>query len=201
MRLARRLERRLRNGASILVERSWQVEFARQGRGVAVSGVQLSANVQAPARLAELAELEQSRSTAQMWPILLSGEGRIIAAGEYIRDEDLTAAIRQAEAIIAARNQGLAVEARLDEFLGQMQRAGTSLLEQLPPDLFYPAEGEHEIARPVILPEGLKGEFVMTYVAHKAMGRQWLGRAERRIATRIGDDERRSSEIWELSEL
>lgn len=200
MRLTRRLERGLRDGASIVVVRSWRVDFARQGRGVSIIGQQLSALVDAPKKLAPLARIEETRSTDDMWPILLSGDGRIVAAGEYTREEDIAAAVSEAEAMIAARPSSADIKKQQRQYLAQLHRSGGSLLDTLPPDLFFPAIEQRETRRPVELPAGLKGEFVMSFTAKKAVDRQWLAEAERSITTRIGDDERRSSDRWTLTD-
>lgn len=79
--LTRRLKRGLRDTKFIAATRSWEVTFARQSRGMAVRGEQISVLVEAPERLAPLAKIEQERSTDEMFPILLAGDGLIVAAG------------------------------------------------------------------------------------------------------------------------
>ncbi|MFL0355138.1 hypothetical protein ACI5KX_01560 [Erythrobacter sp. GH1-10] len=199
MRLTRRLERGLHDGASIVVERDWRVDFSRQGRGIAIDGTQISVRVDAPEKLAPLAKIEESRSTADMWPILLSEDGQILAAGEYTRDEDLAEAIRMAEKLIAQRKEPPEKKAQHREYLARMQQAGSSLFDQLPPDLFFPRGGNHETVREISLAEGLKGEFFISYSAETAAGRGWLAHARRRVITRIGDETRRSQEDWLLA--
>lgn len=201
MRLTRRLERGLKDGASIVVTRGWQVDFARQGRGASITGRQISVTVDAPEKLAPLARIEEARSTDDMWPILLSETGRIVAAGEYTREEDFAAAVNAAEAMIAQRPSSEETKAQQRQYLAQLHRSGGSLLDNLPADLFFPESEQRETRRPVDLPGGLKGEFVMSFSAKRAENRQWLAEAERSIVTRIGEDERRSSDQWTLAEI
>lgn len=201
MRLTRRLERGLKGGESIVVTRQWQIDFARQGRGASITGRQVSAAVFAPEKLTQLARIEETRSTDDMWPILLSENGRIVAAGQYTREKDFAAAVNEAEAMIARRPSSEETKAQQRQYLAQLHRSGGSLLDNLPPDLFFPETDQRETRRPVALPGGLKGEFVMNFTARKAADRHWLAEAERVVTTRIGDDLRRSSDRWTLSEI
>lgn len=201
MRLTRRIERSLHGGASLVVERSWQVGFAQSARGIEVTGEQVEAVVKAPDNLAPLAAIEQSRITDGMWPIELSPEGRIMTAGKGVRSEDLSAAMREAEAMIARLNLSAAEEGARLQTLAQFQRAGNSVLDTLPADLFYPTLGPMRQAREVELANGMNGEFVVTYEATPVTPGGWLDRAERRVVTRIGASERHAHELWALAEI
>ncbi|MEL6878110.1 MAG: hypothetical protein AAGL68_08450 [Pseudomonadota bacterium] len=200
MRLARRIERELRDGEKLVVIREWQVDFARQGLGIIISGQQLSAQVEAPAMLEPLAAIERARSTSGMFPIMLSDAGNIIALGDGLAEDDLEAAAREAKILIAKSSDNPAKQAQRRTLLVHLQKASGSVLEQMPRDLFFPREKAVQSARPVSLPDGSMGEFELTYVARCAPGHSWLRQAERRVITRIGDEERRASEIWTLAE-
>ncbi|WP_172970160.1 hypothetical protein [Erythrobacter sp. THAF29] len=200
MRLTRRLERGLKDGVSIVVNRTWRIDFAREERGASITGRQLSATVDAPKKLAALARIEETRPTDDMWPIHLSGDGRIVAAGKYTREEDFAAAVREAETMIAQRSYPAEVKERHRQYLAQLHNAAGSLLDDLPPDLFFPQSEQRETRRPVDLPGGLRGEFVMNFTARRAAGHPWLAEAERSIVTRIADDERHSSDRWTLAQ-
>lgn len=199
MRLTRRLERGMRGGAMLIVEREWRVRFTAQGRGFAITGEQVSAKVDAPTGLAPLAKIERSRSTADMFPILLETNGSISAAGPGTRAKDLQEAIREAETIIAKRAIPSDAKALQMRYLAQLQRAGSSFLRQLPRDLFFPVSQPSRSVRPVNLPEGLVGEFEVTYEARRAASHQWLDYAERRVITRIGESKRHSREVWSMA--
>ena len=201
MLLSRILERSLRGGAILRVARDWQVSFDRQGQGIAVSGAQLSASVDPPAELAPLAEIEQTRSTEDMWPILLSSDGQIVAAGTDTREEDLAEAIRVAEQIIATRPRPAEHKAEQRRYLADMQRAGTSLLDRLPTDLFFPVGDPQRSVQSLDLPGGMSGEFEVSYAAECAADAAWLSQAVREVVTRIGDSERRAREEWSLREI
>ncbi|TRD11329.1 hypothetical protein FGU71_05345 [Erythrobacter insulae] len=185
----------------VTVRRSWQVRFAAQGRGFAISGTQISAKVEAPARLKPIAQVEEQRSTAGMWPILLSGAGRILAAGSATQETDLAAAVKAAEELISERIEPAEQKALHAHYLSQFQQASASLMDQLPPDLFFPDGKGQSMVRALDLSNGLKGEFEVTYQANSAQNAQWLSDAERQITTRIGEDVRSSSEKWRLTAI
>ncbi|QUL37248.1 hypothetical protein [Erythrobacter sp. JK5] len=201
MLLSRRIERGLHDGASIAVERAWQIDFSNQGNGYAVTGRQVSARVEAPAALSALARIEESRSTDGMFPILLSASGLVVAAGRYTRDHDIDAAVREAKSVIGG--WAIPADAKLMQlqYLAQLQRSAGSMLEKLPADLFFPGPAPARSVQTVDLPEGLKGEFEVTYEARRAPGGAWLEHAVRRVITRIGESERRSSEVWTMGEF
>ncbi len=201
MRLVRRLERGMRDGAILAVERAWQIEFKSQGSGFAVLGQQVSVTVDAPRQLKSIAEIERSRSTADMFPILLSGNGVIAAAGQYTKHQDLAAAVREAETMIADRSIPAAAKSQQMLYLSQLQRTGTTFLKQLPRDLFFPAGEGMRAVRSVELPGGMSGEFEITYDARSKPGRGWLEYAVRRVVTRIGQSQRLSREVWSMSSI
>jgi len=201
MRLVRRLERGMRGGATITVERTWKLAFSTQPGAISISGEQIAATVDAPEALAPLAELERSRSTAGMFPILLNSNGFITKVGPYTKAADLAEAVKRAEAEITKRTIPAAAKAQQMQYLAQLQRAAGSFLKQLPRDLFFPAAQPSRAVREVSLPNGLVGEFEVIYEARRAQDHSWLGSAVRRVVTRIGETERQSREVWSMSEI
>lgn len=201
MRLSRMITRTLRGGAMLRVDRSWQIAFRPQGTGFSIMGEQLDAKVQAPPSLASLAAIEEARSTADMWPIMLSEQGEIVAAGSGIREEDLAAAIREAEAMIAEREVPASIREAQAQYLAQIQRTVNSLLESLPSDLFFPKMGPMRTVQTLELAEGVTGEFEIIYDAVPAQEGAWLGKAERQVITRLGDSRQRAIEEWTLTDM
>jgi hypothetical protein len=183
------------------VARSWQIDFAGQSQGSAITGRQLDAKVNAPSTLSAIAALEEGRSTGDMFPILLSGEGAILAAGIYMQEEDVADAVRQAEAVLADQGDAATTDARHRRYLVRMQQAGASLFEQLPTDLFFPLGEPFRSVREVALPDGTTGELEVLYEASCAAGNKWLDRAVRQVITLIGYSQRRYIEEWGLSEV
>ncbi|MBV7258603.1 hypothetical protein [Erythrobacter crassostreae] len=198
MRLSRVIMRTLGDGRTLSVHREWQIQFFEQGRGFTVSGTQTLAKVDAPKNLAAIARIEEERSTDQMWPILLAADGRILGTGDFTRKADLTAAVQAAEESVLRQDQSPSIKAQHMRYLSQMQQASSSLLDTLPPDLFFPVGEPQNLVRAIDLPEGMKGEFEISYSAKPASGGQWLSEAKREITTRIGNDIRRSTEEWRL---
>ncbi len=198
MRLSRTLVRTMSGGAEIRIARDWEVNFHRQRQGVTVSGRQISAQVDAPARLAAIAQLEEGRSTDGMWPIILSENGRILTVGASIETEDLASAAALAEQNIAARSVSASVRLSLLQYLAELQRAGTTLLERLPSDLLFPVGTPRSSRREIELPGGLTGEFELSYTARRSAHGAWLDTATRQVVTRLAGSERQATEEWAL---
>jgi len=203
--LKRRLQRGLRDGLAISVTREWRVQFARQSRGIAVSGAQVSVAVDAPERLAPIAKIEEQRSSDAMFPILLAPNGKIIAAGQNTSQESLDEAVRAGTALLAEEMPkamaGARPAAQHARYLAQLQQSRSSLLDELPGDLFYPSAKPFRAVRQIALPDGRSGEFAVNWEASAHNESGWLNTARREVITRIGESERRSSEDWSLKAL
>lgn len=198
MLFSRRLERSMRGGAQLVIARSWEVDFSHSGNGIAIHGLQVSAEVEAPAALSDLAQIEENRSTNDMWPILCSQSGRILATGRGVEDEDVTAAVEEAARIISERPIPADERRSQMQYIAQMQASVASLLEQLPNDLFFPSFGPTRTVREIALPTGDTGQFEVSYEARPSSQGAWLESAERNVITRIADSERRAREIWSM---
>ena len=200
--LTRRLSRSLSDGNQIKVTRSWQVEFARADQSmpgqIAITGTQTSSEVEAPPSLNQLATIERQRPTDDMWPIMLTPSGLILAAGRPMRQQDIEAALDMAQKVMAARMGQQNAANMVATFAEQLQRTGRSLLDRLPDDLFFPIVGPIRSARKIDLPGGETGEFEVTYEAVAVAGKGWLDRAERRITTRLAGTEQSAHEQWSL---
>lgn len=202
MRLGRELVRGLAGSAAITVRRGWDIGFARQARGIVISGTQTSVTVDAPPSLAELAGIEAQRSTAGMFPIMLSEAGLVLASGSaQTAPADMAAALRAAEAMIAARPQSTEARDNMRLYLTEIHRAGSGQFDSLPPDLFFPSGTAQRRVETVSLPGGLSGTFELTWETRAAPGTGWLIEGRRTIVTRIEELERRSSEVWTMAAI
>lgn len=197
--LTRKLVRHLSDGNAIIVTRSWRLDFTVQARGIAVNGKQVSVKVEAPPVLARFVEIEEARTTDGMFPLLLAEDGTIMAAGNQSDKNDVQSAIDAALALFRERGLSAANARTQGQIMTQMQSAGSSALEQLPGDLFYPSTTPFSEVRTVALPEGAQGEFEVNWTASVHDGTSLLKTARREIITRIGDSERRSIEEWSLA--
>ncbi|KPF63814.1 hypothetical protein IP79_08215 [Porphyrobacter sp. AAP60] len=196
------LERGLGDGAAITVERSWQVQFDRQARGIIVSGQQIAAKVSAPPHLAQFARLEEARDPATMFPMMLSDAGLILSGGTAPgTDDDVAAALRSAEALIASQPVPAEEREAFRSFLAQVHTAGSGQLDTMPADLLFPARQPVNRTETVALPGGLTGSFTLQYEAQPQPDAPWLQQAERRIVTRVEGLERRAREAWTLGPL
>ncbi|MEQ5788104.1 hypothetical protein J3454_09385 [Erythrobacter sp. NFXS35] len=199
MLLVREMVRELSGEATITVRRGWEVGFARQARGIVVSGTQVSATVEAPPHLGELARIEERRDTGAMFPILLAETGLIVSHGSAsTAPADLSAALRTAEGVIARLTRSGARRDSLLRYLAEVHRAGASQFDTLPTDLFFPLAAPIRQVETVPLPEGLTGEITLLWEARAAPNARWLAEGERQIVTRIDGTERRSRERWSL---
>ena len=198
MRLIRVLSRAMRGGAELKVSRNWEVSFASQRQGIVITGRQVAASVEAPRALAQIAQIEEERSTDGMWPITLSEEGRILMVGSQSADDDLAAAVRVAEGYIASYNTPPAQLEAQRQYLRDLQRAGSSLLERMPSDLFFPTGTPRRSTRQIDLPGGIRGEFELSYLARRPPEGDWLKSAVRRVVARVAQSERHAIEEWTL---
>lgn len=196
--LSRRLERPLMDGQKIVVTRKWLVQFADHPQGISITGHQIDAQVDAPRQLAPLVELELNRSTDGMFPILLTPVGQIAATGSSESAEDVAAAVRTAESMIARQVNSPSQRVIASRALSQLQMAGGSLFDNMPPDLFFPRGQAVQNIQPVSLPDGLTGQFELNYDARPISAGTWLKQARRTVVTRLGDSSRSALEEWSL---
>lgn len=198
MRLSRTLIRSLSDGNQIEVSRAWQILFAQQGRGLAVTGHQINVAVSAPKRLEPIAEIERSRSTDGKFPILIDSSGLIVSAGEAEAASDVDHAIEVAQQMAAKNGASMTLQQQLRAALSQVQAGRNTLLDRLPRDLFFPRNSGFADRREISLPGGDSGEFEVSYSVTSQPLSGLLDRAERRVVTRVGDTEQTSSERWKL---
>lgn len=198
---SRRREHSLIDDVWLIISRSWQVTFLREESGISITGELVSVDIDAPPSLAPITAIERSRSTAEMWPILLNESGLIFAAGDDVSKEDMAAAVAEAERMIAETPIPEHEREAQRNDLAEMQKAGASLLDRFPDDLFYPTIGPMYAVRSVDLPGGMTGEFELSYTATAVPGKGWLDRAERTIVTRLGGTEHIAREYWQLQPI
>ncbi|GIX20901.1 hypothetical protein [Erythrobacter cryptus] len=201
-RLERVLSHVVGGHSALSVRRGWEVWFAPQGRGIAVSGRQLFAEVNAPPQLAALARIEQQRTETGLFPLMLDADGAILPVADAQGvSEAVTAALGAAEELIA-RGPGPADQRALQRaYLARLDAVGADLFEQLPRDLFFPTGVPSVVRETLTLPDGLIGSFTVEYRAAPQPDAPWLSRAERVITTRIGAQERRREELWRMGDL
>lgn len=196
--LSRRLVRNLHDGEQIIVDRNWEVQFKRNSRQVEIAGRQVSANVQAPANLKALADIEQSRRKDGMFPLVLSEAGLLVGGAPSNGRAAIADAVNAAKQMIAQSSLPLSDRTQSTQHLLQMQQAAARLIDTMPADLFFPSRPPVLDRQTISLPDGSIGEFEVRYEATSVPQGGWLDRAERRIVTRVGASERYSNEFWTL---
>lgn len=186
------LERELPGGAVLRVARDFAVRFESVGRGFQLSGRQILAQVDAPANLAQLAALEEQRVELGIFPLLLDSSGRIVDGSDDLPNEQIFNALAEVRRRLGSTGEeaGTLVEA--------LHAAGPQLTSELPLDLFSPAEGAREEHQQITLPWGDSGEVATRFEAVCDPQTMLMRSAQREVITRLGSDERRSGERWEL---
>ena len=198
MRLTRELSRELGDGAHIVVQRIWQVQFTDQDAGFSLEGEQVGVDVSAPQSLGMLAAIERGRTENAMFPIALDQYGLITAEQADGAPAQIDQAILQARRQIDAARLSDAKQADARQFLAYLQQSAAQLASQLPEDLFNPAQSNWQQRREIDLPHGQSGSVSVTFSAATDPAGHLMQRAQRCIVTQIGDASRTSCENWSL---
>lgn len=198
-RLVRRVERELRAGARLVVERSWMVRFRPQAQGYRAEGRQVDVLVDAPPELAFLAGMERDRVEEDMFPLLLGADGGIMGQSAAPADETLAHAIEAVREKIGKRLGEGDDRATAERFLNQLQRAGEQALGGWPAILFAPGHLDRVEQREVPLPDGRIGAVSIQTLATSDPATGLMQLFERRIETRLGDSAKAGLERFTLA--
>jgi len=196
--LTRELRRSLADGQQLVVRRRYLVRFAATPTGWLVTADPLGAEVEAPAALAEMAEVERQRADTGLFPLELDHAGLIVARPAPTESVDAARARTAMAAYLARtdlseedRARARAMALRLQ---AQFQAAGNSW----PADLFRPAPGTRSEHRDMPLPDGRSGKVTITIDAAETSG-GLLDRFERRVVTEVEGTHRLTVERWTLA--
>lgn len=197
--LTRTLVRTLRDGKQIVVRRSYAVRFTASGDGYVVDGHQISATVDAPAKLAALADLERNRVDDGMFPLRLTATGQIASAPVRPAGQGPAqqAAVRQSHLMIDQSALPARDKPEAHRQVGQIAVAGTGG-NDWPTDLFSPVASERSERRRFALPDGGEGDVEVVIRAETRAPGTLPSRVERTVTTVVGTDSRVSQEIWTL---
>ena len=198
MRFTHRLEKSLRDGQTIMVERVWRIEFRPHQLGAQIWGEQISSSTAMPKKLARMDEFEKNRSTATMWPITLSEQGRMTDSGVFKSAEDARRTTEIAIELLEERGdtpEQMEVHRRN---LTTIELTSEKLTDLFPDDLFYPSGREVRSTSPLDLPGDQVGTYELVYRSEIATDGPWLMSAMRNIVTRIGDNEQWSQDDWTM---
>ena len=195
--LRRELEREVSGGKAVIVRRAWACRFEAIGRGMGVSGSQVSASVEAPPSLGAFAAIEERRQETGFLPATLDANGLILPRGERKGSPEIATAAALALDMFEALP---ATDPRIPaarQFLAEVSNRAAVLLSRVPSDLFFPVSGTTREERPMEAGDETARIAIETEAAadpHTGL----LDRIERRIFTEIGSDTRLSRDRWSL---
>ncbi len=194
--LTRVVRRALPDGKEIVTRRRYAVRFISDDAGFRVEGRLLGVEVEAPARLAALAQLERARSDEGLFPMRLDPRGMIAGASRSAGGEPRDSAGQLAAGMIAGSQ--LAGDDRRDaeHFVAQVQ--GNGAIGRWPDDLFRPAPGRRSDRQRMPLDAGREGAVTVTTEARASAGSGLLEMFERTVATEAGGQLRITRETWTL---
>lgn len=198
MTFTRRLERSLPGGNKFVVARSFAVRFVARPGGWTVNGEQLSATVDAPPRIAALAELERRRVETGLFPLTLDPAGQITGSPEARPMAELDQAVAIVQGQIKAADFAPDERAELEAFVRAVHEAGAKMSSQFPADLFAPRDDSVHAERELDLPGGGSGTIEISFTAVTDPATRLMLEARREIVTAIADDRRLTREDWTL---
>lgn len=160
--LTRTIWRSLFDGNQIKVVRSYAVRIEPSSDGFTVDGTLLGTSVDAPAPLAMLAEYERQRPDVGVFPLRLDPNGQILESPPTpVPPPMATELSDRGAAMIAGSAASTEAKQRTRALLTKVIAASRGGLNW-PSDLFNPASSAREQRRDVALPDGMKGEVVVS---------------------------------------
>ena len=196
--LTRTLRHVMHDGEAVVTRRSYRLRFMAEGQGFRVEGELIDTEVEAPAWLSGIAELERQRPDPGMFPIRLDATGMIVSA-------PMAAATTQQRRAIDLAAAQIGRIGRLDEEeMAQAQGFVARFREQpyrtsWPLDLFHPAPGRRQERHAVPLDDGLRGQLTTDILASADPATGVLINFERRVTTALATNRRVVIEEWTLT--
>lgn len=196
--LTRTLYRSLSDGKMLIVTRTYAIRFTSDGDGYRLDGEQIGAEVQAPAGLAGLAEIERKRVDTGLFPAMLDQFGMIRSGGAATLDPALRQqVVTQANGIIAKADLTVPVKREGIDLVGQLAAVpnGTAW----PSFLFNPGSRERVETRLVPMADGSEGVVEVRVRADGIAPGGLPQRVERTVTTRLAGTEKVSREVWTIA--
>lgn len=197
MHFTRELRRSLFDGKELVVIRHYSVTFTPIPTGFRVDGSITGTEVEAPERLAPLAELERKRPDTSMFPLMLDKAGQIVESSESGRDIPQKA-LPLADGLVAGAGLKGLVQEQAEQFVERLFAAQGPGINQWPALLFRPGNRPMEARQELPLPNGGKGTVTITLDPVAAGPCALMQRLERKVETVVGTQVRRTREIWTL---
>lgn len=195
--LTRTLYRTLVDGKVIVVTRRYSIRFTVEGEGYRLDGEQIGANVDAPAALAGLAEIERKRIDKGLFPARLDAAGMIRDGGLAAIDPEVRRqVVVQSGPAIAATKLSAPVKRESNGLVSQFASMPNG--SAWPANLFNPGSRERVDTKRVALPGGAEGE-VEVRIRAEGIGPGGLpSMVERKVITRLAGTEKISREVWTI---
>lgn len=197
--LTRTVWRNLFDGNQIKVVRSYAVQIEPSGDGFTVAGHLIDAQVDAPAPLAMLADYERHRPDEGVFPLRLDQNGQILqsppAEVPAAMASELT---NRGAAMIDGAGVSSAAKQRTRALLNQVIAAARGGVNW-PSDLFNPASSAREQRREVALPDGGRGEVVVSVTFDRPEPGAVPRTVERTVKTLLQGTESVSREQWTIA--
>jgi hypothetical protein len=199
MTFVRRLERALPDGNRLVVGRSFAVRFVAGPAGWTVSGEQVGVTVEAPPRIAALAELERQRVETGLFPFALDRSGLIVGGPDSRPAKELERAVAIVRRTIADAPLAAGERREAEAFVRAVHEAGAKMTSQFPNDLFAPRDEAVHATRELGLPGGEQGTIEISFTAVTDPATGLMREAKREVVTAIGRDRRVTREAWTLA--
>ena len=197
--LTRTVWRNLFDGNQIKVVRSYAVQIEPSGDGFTVAGRLIDARVDAPAPLAMLADYERTRPDEGVFPLQLDQNGQILEpAPAPVPNAMASELINRGAAMIEGAGASSAAKQRTSTLLSQLIATARGGINW-PSDLFNPASNAREQRREVALPDGGKGEVVVSVTFDRAEPGAVPRTVERTVKTLLQGTESVSREQWTIA--
>ena len=196
--LTRTVWRNLFDGNQIKVVRSYAVQIEPSGDGFTVDGSLIDAEVDAPASLEMLADYERRRPEVGLFPLKLDLNGQILQdPAPPLPAPVANELTNRGSAVIAGTGASDEAKQRTRALLTQLivaARGGSNW----PSDLFNPASSAREQHREVALPDGAKGEVVVSVTFDRPDPGAVPRTVERTVKTVLQGTESVSREQWTI---
>lgn len=197
--LTREVRRTLADGQQLVVRRRYLVRIHAAEGGFAVTGDLTGVEVEAPAAMADLAEVERQRPDLGLFPLQLDATGLIVGRPAPLETVDAARARSAMTAYLARTDLTAAERTAAQAMAAKLQAQGQAAGNAWPADLFRPAPGKRSEERELALPDGRSGHVTVTVEASDGAG-GLLAQMERRVITRLDGTERLSLERWTLAD-
>lgn len=199
MHLTRQIHRSLADGKELVVTRHYLLRFHPNAQGFEIEGEWRGTDVEAPARLAALADMEKAQGDSTSFPMQLDRGGMILPMEPAKRRALGEDEVVEARRLIAGANLRPVARQHASEFVEQLASQPEGMITQWPAALFRPGGLDSQTRREMPLPDDKGGKAIITVSAHAGTLCGVMRQMERKVQTMIAGQMRETREIWTLS--